>query len=127
MPSSLAGAWALYPNPGRTAGAAFADRPGVGVVQADQPGGAVGHLPGQPGPGLGHERGGPADGDRQLAQRPPQPPADPPAEGTPDRAAAVAQHRGRLRRSSFGQIGQVPSRAADRPAGLVPAPAVLAG
>jgi hypothetical protein len=81
-PSSLPVTWALYPNStglvpelDRLADAALADRPRIGVVQADQPGRAVGHLPGQPGPGLGHHRGGPADHDRQLAQRPSEPAA----------------------------------------------------
>jgi hypothetical protein len=36
-PSSLPATWALYPNPGRLADAALADRAGVGVVEADQP------------------------------------------------------------------------------------------
>ena len=41
----------------RLAGAPFADRAGVGVVQADQPGRAFGCLPGQPGSaGLDHRR-----------------------------------------------------------------------
>ena len=82
---------------------------------------AVGHLPGQPGPGLGHYRGGPLNGDRQFSQRPPQPPAHPPSEGAPDRAAAVAQHRDCLRGSTVRQVSQVPGHPADRPAGLFPA------
>ena len=120
MPSSLSMTWALYPN-----STGLSMRPlrigRASVVQADQPGRAVGHLPGQPGPGLGHHRGGPLDGDRQLAQRPPQPAPHPPAERAPDRSAAVAQHRSCLRRSSLRQLGQIPGHPGDRSATLVPA------
>jgi hypothetical protein len=64
----------------RAVDAALADRPGVGVMQADQPGGAFWGLPGQPGPGLSHDRAGALDGGRQLIERPPQPSPHLPAE-----------------------------------------------
>jgi hypothetical protein len=56
----------------RAVDAALADRRGVGVMQADQAGRAVGRLPGQPGTGLGDDYAGAFDGGRQLIQRPAQ-------------------------------------------------------
>jgi hypothetical protein len=86
----------------RAVDAALADRPGIGVVQADQPGGAGWHLPGQPGPGLGHDDGGPRDRDGQLIQRPPQPSPHPAGQRPGQGPAAVAQYRGGLGRCRLG-------------------------
>jgi hypothetical protein len=113
-PSSLSLTWALYPNPGRAVDAALADRAGVGVVQADQPGRAGRELPGEPGPGLGHDLRGALDGDRQLAQCPHQPAARPPAQRPGHRAAAVARHRGGLGRGLLSQTGELAGQPGDR-------------
>ena len=121
MPSSLSMTWALYPNStGRSMRPLRIGR-ASGSCRLTSRVAPSGHLPGQPGPGLGHHRGGPLDGDRQLAQRPPQPAAHPAAERLGQRAAAVAQHRGGLRRGLLRQVGQLPGHPADRPAALVPA------
>jgi hypothetical protein len=94
--------------------AAFADRPRVGVVQADQPGRAVRHLPSQPGPGLRHDRGGALDGDRQIVQRPPQSAVRPAGQCPGKCPRAVAQHRGGLRRGLLRQARQLCGDPADR-------------
>jgi hypothetical protein len=51
----------------------LADRPGVRVVQADQPAGAVGHPAGKAGVGLVQHPAGPFDGGLQLLHDRPQP------------------------------------------------------
>src|SRR5262249_20323974 len=84
----VAGDLGLVTELHRAVDAALADRPGIGVMQADQPGGTLRGLPGQPGPGLDHYLPGALDRDRQLLQRPPQPPPRPPAERPGQRAAA---------------------------------------
>ena len=97
----------------RAVDAALADRPGIGIMQADQPGRGVRGLPGQPGPGLGHDRRGPLDAYRQLAQRPGRPALSmTPGSSRPGgpRSAAAAPHRAGLRRSLLrsGELASSP-------------------
>jgi hypothetical protein len=90
-------------------------------MQADQPGRAVRHLPGQPGPGLRHDRPGPLDRDGQLIQRPPQPAPHPAAQSPGHRPASVTQHCGGLRRGLVRQDGELTGHPVDHPGAFLPA------
>jgi hypothetical protein len=68
----------LGPELDRLTQPAFDDRPRVGVVQADQPGGRVHHLPGDPPTGLGHHPDSAGSEGGQLVDRLVQPAAAPP-------------------------------------------------
>jgi hypothetical protein len=92
----------------RPVDAAFADRPGFRVVQADQPAGPVRGLSGQPGAGLHGDPPGADDGGGQLGQRPTQPASSPPVGHPAQRPVAVTQHRGGLGHGGLGQVGQLP-------------------
>jgi hypothetical protein len=84
-------------------------------MQADQPGRAFRRLPAKPGPGLRHDLCGPLNRDRQLIQRPAHPAAHPSADRFGQGPAAVAQHRGGLRRGFLRQISEFTGHPLDHP------------
>jgi hypothetical protein len=65
----VAGDLGLVPGPGRLIDAPFADRAGVGVVQADQPGRTAGGLPSQPSGGTSTVTISPRPGTAWHARR----------------------------------------------------------
>jgi hypothetical protein len=85
---------------------AAADRPGVGVMQADQAGCGVGHHAGQPGPGLGDHGRGALHRGGQLADGAAQLPGTP-AGALGQGAAGVTQHRGRVSDGVRSQVSQL--------------------
>src|SRR6185369_6323 len=76
---------------------ALADRAGVGIMQADQPGGRLGHHPGQPATGLRHHPLSALDHGVEVVDRLLQS-AFTRAARAAERASGVAQYRGGLPR-----------------------------
>src|SRR6266508_742153 len=102
----------------RLAETALADRPGVGVVQADQPGRTVGHLAPQSGAGLCDDPACALQGRVQFVQRAMQPAFRLPG-GPAQRPAGVADDRVRVTHGRFGEVGQLAGDAPHGGLGLV--------
>jgi len=97
----------------RSPEASFADRPGVRIVQADQPRAAVRHHTGEAAAGLRHDASGTLDDRDQVIEGTAQL-----AFALTGRAAAgplaVAQHGGGFAHRGLGQVGQLAGDALHR-------------